>query len=88
MEEYDKHLKEVAEADSDRLTLKKALALTMDRQAMLDHDYVVDVPDGPGGNIPTEEGGNMKCERCAADYIVHGNMTEVRRLTTLNLYAP
>lgn len=77
MEEYDKHLKDVVEAEQDRLTLKKAKALTMDRESMLAHDYVIEVPDGPGGNIPTEEGGNMKCERCAADYIVHGNMTEV-----------
>lgn len=77
MEDYDKHLKDALEADKDRLTVKKAKALTMDREAMLAHDYVVEIPQGPGGNIPTEEGGNMKCERCAADYIVHGNMTEV-----------
>ena len=78
MEEYDKHIKDAAEAEKDVLTVSMAAALTMDREAMLAHDYIVEVPDGPGGNIPTEEGGSMKCERCAADYIVHGNMTEVR----------
>ncbi|KAK9893435.1 ribonuclease H-like protein [Cystobasidium minutum MCA 4210] len=79
MEEYDKHIKDAAEAERDALTIKKALALTMNREAMLAHDYVVEVPEGPGGNIPTEEGGSMKCERCAADYIVHGNMTEAEQ---------
>lgn len=82
MEEYDKHLKDLAEAEHDRLTVAKAKALTMDRETMLAHEYVVEIPDGPGGNMPTEEGGAMKCERCAADYIVHGNMTEVSRTFT------
>ena len=26
--------------------------------------YVVDIPEGPGGDKPSEEGGVMKCERC------------------------
>jgi hypothetical protein len=78
MEEYDKHLKELSEQDKNRLTVAKAKQLIMDRASMIAHDYVVDVPAEEGGTIPTEEGGHKKCERCNADYIVHGNMTEVR----------
>lgn len=79
MEDYDKYAKDTLEAHRDRLTVRKAKALTMDRETLLAYDYVVDIPEGPGGNIPTEEGGNMKCERCAADYIVHGNMSEAEK---------
>jgi len=31
---------------------------------MITWGYVVDIPEGPGGDKPSEEGGVMKCERC------------------------
>ena len=43
------------------------------------YDYVQEVPEGPGGNIPTEEGGTKSCERCSVLYVVHGNLSEVRQ---------
>jgi RNA exonuclease 1 len=36
----------------------------LSRDDMVTWGYVVDIPDGPGGNKPSEEGGVMKCERC------------------------
>lgn len=77
MEDYEKYLKDLEEADRTRLTVEKAHQLTMDREALIAYDYVVDMPEGVGGHMPTEEGGVKKCEKCSTEYIVHGNMTEV-----------
>ena len=51
----------------------------MNRAAMAAQDFVIAVPAGPGGNIPTEEGGKKKCERCGTDFIVHGALSEVEQ---------
>jgi RNA exonuclease 1 len=32
--------------------------------------YIVDIPDGPGGDRPSEEGKIAKCERCAQPFMV------------------
>lgn len=84
MEDYDKYLKDQADAEKTRLTVQKAQKLTMDREVMIAHDYVVDVPAEPGGSMPTEEGGFKKCERCAADYIVHGNMSDAEKVACIH----
>lgn len=79
LEDYDQRQKEEDEAARSRLTVKKAAKLTMGRTAMLAQDFVLDKPPGPGGNIPTEEGGIQKCERCGINFVVHGAMTEVEQ---------
>ena len=42
--------------------------LTMDQ--MKQWGYVVEIPPGPGGNKPHEEGGIMTCERCTQKFVV------------------
>jgi RNA exonuclease 1 len=32
--------------------------------------YIVDIPNGPGGEKPSEEGGVAKCERCTQPFMV------------------
>lgn len=36
-------------------------------------EYILDIPEGPGGTKPSHEGHTMKCERCKQPYMVKGN---------------
>ena len=47
-----------------RLTTSHLQSYLLSREDMITWGYVVDVPEGPGGDKPSEEGGVMKCERC------------------------
>lgn len=44
--------------------------LVLSRDALIDLDYVVDIPLGPGGDRPNEVGNVVKCERCATQFVV------------------
>lgn len=82
MEDWDARNKLLEEEERLRLTAAKAKALVASPKVLLAHDYILDVPPGEGGLIPTEEGGSKTCDRCGADYIVHGNLSDVRLYTT------
>lgn len=75
MEEYDARIKENEERLRTHLSLDRARLLTLDKDAMVKHDYITTVPSASGGNIPTEEGGVKKCDRCGTEFVVHGNLT-------------
>ena len=47
-----------------RLTASHLQPYILSKEEMPTWGYVVDIPDGPGGDKPSEEGGVMKCERC------------------------
>lgn len=47
-----------------RLTTSHLQPYLLSQEDMITWGYVVDVPEGPGGDKPSEEGGVMKCERC------------------------
>lgn len=36
----------------------------LSEEEMITWGYMIDIPEGPGGDKPSEEGGVMKCERC------------------------
>jgi RNA exonuclease 1 len=36
----------------------------LSKEEMITWGYVIGIPEGPGGDKPSEEGGVMKCERC------------------------
>ena len=42
--------------------------LTMDQ--MRQWGYIVEIPPGPGGDKPHEEGGIMTCDRCTQKFVV------------------
>lgn len=44
--------------------------LLLTKEDMVMWDYVVEVPLGPGGDRPNENGNAMKCDRCNSQYIV------------------
>jgi RNA exonuclease 1 len=47
-----------------RLTASHLQSYLLSREDMITWGYVVDIPEGPGGDKPSEEGGVMKCDRC------------------------
>ena len=47
-----------------RLTTSHLQPYLLSQEDMITWGYVVDIPEGPGGDKPSEEGGVMKCERC------------------------
>ena len=47
-----------------RLTASHLKPYLLSREDMITWGYVVDIPEGPGGHKPSEEGGVMKCDRC------------------------
>ncbi|EIN10457.1 hypothetical protein PUNSTDRAFT_64972 [Punctularia strigosozonata HHB-11173 SS5] len=53
-----------------RLTPEHLEPLIMSRAEMQAWGYLVDIPPGPGGEKPSEEGGVMKCDRCATMFQV------------------
>ena len=77
LEDYEKWLKDMADEERSRLTVERSVRLTLDRESAEAHGYILEVPEGTGGSIPTEEGGSKKCERCGIEYVVHGNLSEV-----------
>lgn len=79
LEEWDaRSLAQESEA-RNKLSVQKVAQLAMTGEDMVSYDYVIEIPDGFGGSIPTEEGGSRTCDRCATQYIVHGNLNEVRQ---------
>lgn len=42
----------------------------MTREALIKWGFMVEIPDGPGGDRPASEGEEMKCERCVTNFIV------------------
>ena len=47
-----------------QLTTSHLRPYILSKEDMIAWGYVVDIPEGPGGDKPSEEGGVMKCDRC------------------------
>jgi RNA exonuclease 1 len=58
--------------DSLRLTRSHLESLVMSVTDMQKCGYVVDVPGGPGGDKPTQEGALANCERCSSPFQISG----------------
>ena len=41
-------------------------------------DYPVELPPGPGGDCPSEDGNVRKCDRCTAEFTVRSDLDSVR----------
>ncbi|KII95095.1 hypothetical protein PLICRDRAFT_149506 [Plicaturopsis crispa FD-325 SS-3] len=56
--------------DALRITRAHLDRLVMSMDIMQRWGYVVEIPEGPGGDRPSQEGKTAKCERCAQPYMV------------------
>lgn len=63
--EEDRH-----KLESLRLTVKHLEPYVLSMDEMRLWGYIVDIPDGVGGDQPSEEGNIRKCERCNQQFQV------------------
>ncbi|KAK4056646.1 RNA exonuclease 3 [Microbotryomycetes sp. JL221] len=81
LEQVDQKLKLKQEIEFKKLTRDKVEKFVSSKQVLETFDYVVEVPDGIGGDKPTEEGNMRKCDRCGAEFIVKAQLSEKLLLT-------
>ncbi|SCV71928.1 BQ2448_4622 [Microbotryum intermedium] len=62
-----------------RLTRERVEKFTHDVETLRKFDYVVEVPQGVGGDRPTEEGNLRRCDRCGTEFKVSNELTEAER---------
>lgn len=53
-----------------KLTVEQLEPYILTLGELLEWGYIVDIPDGPGGDCPSEEGNLQKCERCNEQFQV------------------
>lgn len=59
--------------DNLRLTRDKLKSIVMSLEDMEAWGFIVQVPQGIGGDKPTAEGQVLQCERCTQSYMVKSN---------------
>ncbi|SGY23982.1 BQ5605_C019g09000 [Microbotryum silenes-dioicae] len=62
-----------------RLTTDRVQKFIHDVETLRKFDYVVQVPEGAGGDRPTEEGNVRRCDRCGKEFKVSAELTEAER---------
>lgn len=65
-------------AAKGKLTRAKVAKYVSSKELLKKYNYVVDLPSGVGGDMPTEEGNIRKCDRCGTEWRVVGELDEVR----------
>lgn len=78
-DEAEKLAKQVQE-EKGRLTRKRVEKYVHDEEKLRIFDYMLEVPEGPGGDKETEVGSSRSCDRCKKDFIVKADLEEVRFL--------
>jgi len=44
--------------------------IVLSREKLIEWGYMVDIPEGPGGDLPTSESAELQCERCLQNFCV------------------
>ncbi len=70
----------IEEEEKSRLTAERVERYLASRKDLQTYGYVVEVPEGEGGEQETEEGNVRKCERCGVDYLVHADLSEADKV--------
>jgi RNA exonuclease 1 len=75
-----KRNQEREEKEKGRLTRRKVDQYISTKEVLAKWEYLVDVPEQPGGHEPNEEGNIKKCDRvgCGIEFLVHSDLNEVR----------
>lgn len=76
LEDEATRLKAAEEKEKGRLTKEKIKKYISTKEILIKYDYVVELPDGDGGDLETEEGYVRKCDRCGKDWMVKGILDE------------
>ena len=65
------------EAEKGKLTRTRITRYVSSKELLAKYDYMLQVPDGEGGDQPTEEGNLRKCERCKEEWTVRRELDQV-----------
>ncbi|TNY24706.1 Rexo1 protein [Rhodotorula diobovata] len=74
LEEEAERLAKAAEDEKGRLTRKRVAKFVHPVDKLRQFDYPVELPPGPGGDRPSEEGNMRTCDRCKKDFTVRGDL--------------
>jgi len=85
LEEEAERLAKAAEDEKGRLTRKRVAKFVHPVDKLRQFDYPVELPPGPGGDRPSEEGNMRTCDRCKKDFTVRGDLDSVRVFLTTRL---
>ncbi|GAA5915383.1 uncharacterized protein JCM6883_006819 [Sporobolomyces salmoneus] len=70
MEEWDSKQKEREEKERGRLTRERVEDFVHDVETLRRFGYLLEVPEGEGGDIPNETGQKRECDRCKNEFVV------------------
>ncbi|GAA5942194.1 uncharacterized protein JCM15063_002039 [Sporobolomyces koalae] len=79
MEEYEANLKQLEDAEQGRLTRVRVREFVHSNEKLEKFGYMLDVPAGPGGDIPHEVGQKRNCDRCKGEFVVLDKLTHADR---------
>ncbi|GAA5893502.1 hypothetical protein JCM8208_000817 [Rhodotorula glutinis] len=74
LEDEAVRLAKAAEEEKGRLTARRVAKFVHPVETLRRFDYPVELPPGPGGDRPSEEGNVRKCDRCTAEFTVRGDL--------------
>lgn len=79
LEEEQKRVRESEEREKGRLTRAKVERYLSTKEVLAKWDYLVEEPEGVGGDRRTSEGEVAKCERssCGVEFLVQAELDEV-----------
>lgn len=69
-EEFDKNLKAREEREKGKLTRDKIERFVASEEELKRFGYLLEVPEGQGGDIPNEVGEKKRCDRCRKEFVV------------------
>lgn len=78
LEQENTRLVEKKEKEKRAIRREKVKKFISSKEVLRVFDYVVDLPQGVGGEQMTEEGRVRKCDRCGVEFLVKGGLDDVR----------
>lgn len=67
------------EDEKGRLTRERVKGYVHSLETLKKFEYMVEVPEGRGGDEETQEGLVRKCDRCGVEWTVRAELSEVSR---------
>lgn len=77
MESFESTLKERQEKEKGELKKERVEGFVHDEETLRKFGYLLEVPEGEGGDIPNEAGQKRVCDRCKGEFVVKNELTHV-----------
>ncbi|GAA5882690.1 hypothetical protein JCM16303_006546 [Sporobolomyces ruberrimus] len=79
MESFESTLKERQEKEKGELKKERVEGFVHDEETLRKFGYLLEVPEGEGGDIPNEVGQKRVCDRCKGEFVVKNELTHADR---------